>query len=137
MSKKLSPSRLHESLDQRGLLDNSQGPGTYALQVETPDTSGSVAQAFRAHVDELPPSEYMARLADASSVCYVGASGQVYDRLQDHAEGVVRQSLFLRAFKPVSLVGVWPSEHPFQDEFNRATALSRDGWVCWSDGTVI
>ena len=137
MTQRLTPTRLHESLDRRGLLEDSHGPGTYALQVETPDTSGSVAQAFREHVDELPPSEHMAQLADASSVCYVGASGQVYDRLQDHTEGVVRQSLFLRAFEPVSLVGVWPSENAFQDEYNRAVALSRDGWTAWTDGQVI
>jgi len=133
----MKPADVHESLDQRGLLEDSRGPGTYALQVETPDTSGNVAQAFREYCEELPPSEHMAQLADASSVCYVGASGQVYSRLEDHTEGVVRQSLFLRAFEPVSLVGVWPSDTAFQDEYNRAVALSRDGWTCWTDGEVL
>lgn len=132
----LSPTDVHERLDRRGLLDAARGPGTYALQVKTPDDTDAVAAAFEGVSDVSPPEPTLSRLT-ADAVCYVGASGHVYDRLQDHAEGAVRQALFLSAFAPVSVVGVWPADNPFAEEYNRAVALSRDGWTCWQDGEVI
>lgn len=128
---------MHATLDDRGLLDVSQGPGTYGLQVRTPPTVHAVTEAFREHVDVSPPDEVLARLAESERVAYVGASGNVYDRLQDHCEGEVRKALFLRCFPPVDLVGVWPSDAPFESEFNRARALSEDYDAVWCNGELL
>lgn len=133
----LSPVAVHETLDERGLLEQSTGSGTYALQVHTPATPDNVARAFLEHVEGTPPSSQLERLAFAERVCYVGASGNVYDRLQDHADGEVRKALFLECFPPVDVVGVWPSDAPFESEFNRARMLSDQGYCVWSDGEVI
>ena len=132
----LSPVAVHETLDERGLLNQSQGPGTYALRVETPATAPGVANAFRLVVDVTPPDHVLDRLT-ADRVAYVGASGNVYDRLQDHADGDVRKALFLEAFDVIDVVGVWPSANPFESEFNRARLLSDQNWVVWSDGEVV
>jgi len=133
----LSPVAVHQALDEQGLLEQSRGPGTYALEVQTPARVHAVAQAFHAVVDVSPPDAMLDRIASADRVCYVGASGNVYDRLQDHADGEVRKALFLEAFAPVDVVGVWPSAAPFESEFNRARMLSDQGWTCWQDGEVV
>jgi len=132
----LTPSQLHERLDTRGLLDTSKGPGTYALQVNTPDDLEAVAQAFANVSDVVPEEKTLARLT-SDHVAYVGASNNVYDRLMDHADGEVRQTLFLRAFKPVDLVGVWALPEPFTAEYNRSVWLSQRGWTVWQDGRIV
>jgi hypothetical protein len=132
----LTPTRVHEILDRRGKLADSQQPGTYALRVETPDDAESIARGFRGRVDAMPDDDVIERLT-ADAVCYVGASGCVYDRLQDHTEGDVRQSLFLSLFSPVELLGVWPSENAFETEYRKALELSDRGFVVWCDGEVI
>lgn len=133
----LSPVAMHETLDERGLLDDAHGPGCYGLRVRTPNTKERVVTAFTEHVDVAPGREVCGKLAAADRVAYVGASGDVYDRLQDHADGDVRQALFLRCFDVVDIVDVWPSATPFESEYNRAAALSREGWTVWSDGEVL
>jgi len=132
----LTPTAVHETLDQRGLLADAHGPGCYALRVRTPHAADAVAHAFREHSKVVPEGKVLDRLT-ADDVAYVGASGNVYDRLQDHAEGDVRQTLFLRCFELVDVIDVWPSETPFESEYNRAAALSRDGFTVWSDGEVL
>jgi hypothetical protein len=133
----LTPTAVHETLDERGLLDDAHRPGCYGLRVRTPSLTDEVAQSFREHSDVTPPEKIMDRLASAGRVAYVGASGNVYDRLQDHARGDVRKALFLRCFPPVDVVGVWPSEAPFESEFNRARALSEENWTVWTDGELL
>lgn len=132
----MTPTELHERLDTRGLLDDSRGPGCYALEVDTPDSTEAVARAFLAVGDATPPDATMERLT-SHKCAYVGASKQVYDRLADHAAGEVRQATFLRAFDAVGVVGVWPASEPFEAEYNRAVALRREGWTCWTDGGVV
>lgn len=132
----LTPNALHGRLDDRGLLDDAHGSGTYALEVETPDTVEGVARAFLKVADGTPTDHVCDRLT-AQRVAYVGASKDVYSRLQDHAEAEVRQATFLEAFDAVDVVGVWPTDTPFQAEFNRAAALSREGWVAYTDGEVL
>jgi len=133
----ISPTAVHETLDRQGLLEKSHGPGCYALRVHVPDGKAHVDDAFRDVVDVAPPDKHLDKLADADDVAYVGASGDVYARLMDHAEAEVRQSLFLQAFEAVTVVDVWPSPAPFESEFNRARTLSDKGWTVWSDGEVV
>jgi len=134
----LSPTAVHETLDRQGLLEQSHGPGCYALRVHVPDNAYDVKREFKHACDVTPSSKTIGRLVNADDVAYVGASGDVYARLMDHAEAEVRQSVFLRAFEIAGLVDVWPSPAPFENEFNRARTLSDNGWdAVWSDGEVV
>ncbi|QAS68900.1 GIY-YIG nuclease [Haloferax tailed virus 1] len=132
----MTPTQMHGRLDEKGLLDDAHSPGTYAIAVETPDDVESVARAWLQEVDAPLSDKAFERLSN-SKVCYVGASKDVYNRLQDHAEASVRKALFLRVFAPVDVVGVWPSDSPFRDEYSKALELSGEGWVAWSDGTLL
>lgn len=132
----MTPSEVHEWLDTQGLLDDSHDPGTYGLEVDTPDSVEAVARRFHEHVDTTPSSDTLQRIANADDVAYVGASGNVYDRLQDHADAEVRQALFLRVFDLVGVLGVWPAESPFEAEYGRALSLG-DEYVVWCDGELI
>jgi hypothetical protein len=136
MTTAFTASRVHETLDERGVLDATQGPGTYALKVRTPNDVESVMRAFREHVDTLPERETLERLTE-DRVLYVGASGNVYDRLQEHANANVRKALFLRVMTPVRVFDVWPTTNAFETEYRKALELSRQGWTCWSDGEVV
>lgn len=131
----MTPTEVHGRLDEMGLLDDSHQPGTYAIEVETPDDVESVARQWLGEVDAALSDKAFERLTN-SKVCYVGASKDVYSRLQDHAEASVRKALFLRVFPPVDVVGVWPSESPFRDEYSKAVALSGE-WTVWTDGEIL
>ena len=132
----MTPTECHEALDRQSLLADSHNSGTYALRVTTPADAEGVARAFREVSDAVPPDEVLDRLT-AARVAYVGASGDVYGRLMDHAAGEVRKALFLRAFDVTGVVGVWPERDPFQHEYNRAVSLSNSGWTVWTDGQVV
>lgn len=126
---------LTESLDERGLLDAARGPGVYAVAVAVPDALEAVRDAWDAHHDARPDG--LDRLAAADRVAYVGASTQVYARLAEHVTGARRGTAFLAAYPPERVVDVWPDDEPFDAEFNRAAALSREGWLCWRDGELM
>ena len=135
----LTQSTVNQTLDERGLLDAAHGKGCYALRVETPNDVESVARAFLSVSDVTPLDEFMERLT-ADRVAYVGASIDVYSRLMDHADGQVRKATFLQAFDAVDVIDVWPTERgkdPFEQEYNRASELSRLGWVAYTDGKIL
>ena len=135
----LTQTTVNQILDDRGLLDDAHGKGTYALRVETPNDVESVARAFLSVSDATPLDGFMERLT-ADRVAYVGASIDVYSRLMDHADGQVRKATFLQAFDAVDVIDVWPTERgkdPFEQEYNRASELSRQGWVAYTDGLIL
>lgn len=132
----LTATAVHETLDERGLLDDAHGPGTYALRVTTPATADAVADAFR-EVSEVVPNDATLDRLTADRVAYVGASANVYSRLTEHASGDVRRATFLEAFEAVDVVDVWANPSPFESEFNRARTLSEKGWTVWTDGEVL
>jgi len=103
---------------------------------DAPDTADAVAEGFENVIDETPPETTLERLADAPRVAYVGASTDVYSRLQDHVAGDSRQATFLEAFAAVDVVYVFPTKSPFEQEYNTAAELSRAGWTIWCDGEV-
>jgi len=133
----LTPTELHETLDERGLLEHAQGPATYGLKVDTPDTVDDVTAAFIEVCGHSPKGGVCEQIAQADRTAYVGASNYAYDRLEDHAEGIVRQATFLQAFELTNVIGVWPAEQPFEAEFNRAQMLALKGWRVWCDGDLI
>ena len=132
----LTPTTLQQTLDDRGYLPQVHNPGTYALRAAVPDTVDAVTEAFGNVIDETPPEATLERLADAPRVAYVGASTDVYSRLQDHVAGDARQATFLKAFPPTDVVYVFPTKSPFEQEYNTAAELSRAGWTIWRDGEV-
>lgn len=129
-------SELHEELDTHGLLVESRNPGVYALEVQTPDTSEEIARAFRDVCEAAPPEGQMDSLTHRSCA-YVGASQIPYERLMDHANGRVRQSVLLQAFGFVDIINIWPVENPLENEMMIAYQLSEQGWRVWCDGRVI
>ena len=135
----LTQSTVNQTLDDRGLLDAAHGKGCYALRVNTPNDVESVARSFLSVSDVTPLDGFMERLT-ADRVAYVGASIDVYSRLMDHADGQVRKATLLQAFDAVDVIDVWPTERgkdPFEQEYNRASELSRQGWVVWTDGELL
>jgi hypothetical protein len=133
----MNPTDLHEQLDRQGLLADSRGSGTYALAVDAPDYVEPVARRWASISDEPMPEGYAERIAEADEVLYVGASAQVYDRLQDHVVAEVRQATFLSAFPPTHVRGVWPTDgDPFAEEYNRARSLADGSTEAWSDGRL-
>lgn len=136
-NKRLSPTEAHETLDHMGVLDESQGSGCYALRLKTPDTYDEVRDHWDAYFEGRPDSSDLHDLADGERVAYVGASSNVYDRIMDHAEGEKRKSAYLKVFPPVDVVDVWPTEVPFQEEYNRGVFLAKNGWATITDGEVL
>lgn len=132
-----TPVLVHEALDVNGWLDDAHGPGTYALRLRVPTSVEEAHRAWRSHFDALPGDDAVTRMAQADRVAYVGASKDVYGRLMDHAEAEVRRAAALRVFPPEEVVGVWPSQDPFRDEFGTARTLRDDGWTVWTDGELV
>jgi len=129
---------LHETLDRRGLLSDARNPGTYALKCDAPDYLEPVARRWAGIRDQPLPDGYAARIAEADTVAYVGASNSsVYDRLRDHVAGDVRKATFLTAFPPVGVIDVWLSNgDAMTDEYNRARSVASGDTVAWSDGKL-
>jgi hypothetical protein len=134
----MNETTLTETLDRRGDLEAAQGPGTYALECDAPDNREAVARRWASISDTPLPDGYAARIAEAQTVAYVGASNNsVYHRLSDHVASDKRQATFLLAFPPVDVIDVWPSNgDAMTDEYNRARAVSDGTTVAWSDGRL-
>lgn len=134
---RLTPTDAHEQLDHAGLLDAAHGPGCYALRLSVPDTHAAVVDAWDATHDVRPGGSELADLAAADRVAYVGASGNVYERIMDHARGDKRKATYLEAFPPVEVVDVFSGTRAFTAEWNNALELARDGWAVCCDGEVL
>jgi len=134
---------LTDALAERNLLDTARQPGTYALRLSVPDSVETVARTWMDTHPSALPEGTEERLAAASTVLYVGASGNVYDRLCDHvrAKGErVRSASFVAAFEVRDVVDVWPeptTQDAFDAEYNRALSLADDDTRVWTDGTLL
>ena len=134
----MNETELNDELNRLGAWNDAHGPGVYALELAVPDIPAAVREAWLAVHDVLPGEDLDKRLASASQVVYVGAAGNVYDRLTDHVGGQVRQAALLEVFDPVGIVNVWPYDDPRAGpEYNTARRLAdRDGTVAWMDGRL-
>ena len=133
----MTPVSAHGRLDELDLLDDAYEPGTYALQVRVPGTVEAVQREWLDAIDAPLPDEYAEQLADARVCLYVGRSGNVYDRIMDHADGQVRRASFIRAFGMTDIHGVWPDDaNTGVAERNRARSLSSATTCVWSDGEL-
>lgn len=133
---RLSATETHEALDVGGHLSDAHAKGVYSLEVPTPDAADAVQRAWLDTNDHPLPDAYAVQLADASRTLYVGASGDVYARIMDHAKSDVRTSSFVATFGFTDVVGVWPGERSGRVERDRARALSDGTTRCWCDGEI-
>jgi len=105
---------------------SNNDPGCYALVVDLPADREAVEAAWLKWYDSLP--EYVDQLVEADRAIYVGATGGVRDRINDHREGKVRQATLPHVFGLVDIYGAWfhdSSEDAFDAEYNRAASIRR------------
>lgn len=134
----MTPTQAHGRLDQLGVLHDSHGEGTYALQVRVPNNVESVQRTWLDAIGAPLPDEYAEQLADAETCLYVGRSGNVYDRIMDHCEAKVRRASFVRAFGVTDIFGVYADDaNTGVAERDRARALSDATTVVWCDGELL
>ena len=133
----MTPVEAHTELEALETLAASQGPGTYAIVVAVPNGVESVQRTWLDAIDAPLPDAYAEQLAAAETCLYVGRSGDVYDRIMDHADGQVRRASFIRAFGMTDIHGVWPYDaNTGVAERNRARSLSSATTCVWSDGEL-
>jgi len=114
-------------LDEQNRVSKS---GCYALRLSVP---GNLEAAWH-DVHDVKP-DYWNELVSADGVVYVGAAGNIHDRLRDHIEGKVRQTALCAVCPPHHVIDVWTSDTPFEDEYNRAKETEREhpGWFVHSN----
>ena len=133
----MTPIDAHKRLDELGVLDASHGPGIYALRVAVPSGVEAIQREWLDAIGAPLPDEYADQLAAAETCLYVGRSGNVHDRIMDHADGQVRRASFVRAFGMADVHGVYPEdENTGVAERDRARALSDADTVVWTDGEL-
>ena len=119
------------------MLNTSHGPGIYALRVSVPNGVEATQREWLDAIDAPLPDPMAEQVANADTALYVGRSGNVYDRIMDHADGQVRRASFIRAFGMTDIHGVWPGdENTGVAERNRARGLSDTDTVVWTDGEL-
>ena len=133
----MTPVEAHTRLEALETLNASQGPGIYAIVVAVPNSVESVQRTWLDAIGAPLPDAYAEQLAESAVALYVGRSGDVYDRLMDHARGDVRRASFIRAFGMADVYGVWPEDaNTGVAERNRARNLSSATTCVWSDGEL-
>jgi predicted GIY-YIG superfamily endonuclease len=84
------------------VFDDLHRPAVYCLRLTRPD---DLAAAWDAEFDARPP--YLHELRDAETVLYVGATGDLLGRLEDHRDKEVRVAGLLRVCDIDALDEVW------------------------------
>jgi predicted GIY-YIG superfamily endonuclease len=97
--------------------DQLTGPAVYALNIQPP---ADVAEAWDARFEERP--EYWEQLTEADGWIYVGASGHVLHRLEDHRDGKVRKSILPTLAQDMTLRNVWWCDDA-TEAFERESAI--------------
>jgi predicted GIY-YIG superfamily endonuclease len=82
-------------------------PAVYALRLDLPR---DLPQAWDAVYDHRP--DYVDLATERDRVIYVGATGDILSRLEDHRDGEVRQAALVSLAEDKDLRNVWP----FDDE---------------------
>lgn len=100
-------------------------PGVYALRCRKPTHDfEALTRRWLAVFEDTP--DYLHDVAQASQIVYCGASGSIFDRLVDHAEGDKRVTTFLKVFEPREILRIWPDREPFLREQQYADRLTRE-----------
>lgn len=99
-------------------------PAVYALTLEKPDLIGSV---WDDNFDTRP--SYFEDLRECDQVVYVGATGNLIARLEDHRDGHVRQAALMQVCEIDSLRNVWwfdDASRAFEQESGLAIAMQNN-----------
>ena len=123
-------------------------PGVYVLKLDSPDVTLG-PEALHAHArwwyqqyQSVHPDD-VAALAQSQRLLYVGATGNLQARLEDHVQADVRRSAWLSVYPPVelALVSTMPSaDRAFELESQtayRVNAMTADSTTVICDGEVI
>ena len=98
-------------------------PGVYAIKCA--NVSNDLERLTRRWLDETgKEAPYLEECAEANEIAYVGASGNIFDRLCDHTDARVRKSTFLQVFEPRELLAIHPDDEPFLHEPQYADNLA-------------
>lgn len=132
-----------EALEAHGLTpDTWHTAGCYALALDPPRHPGRFVEKWAAVYDVDPPEQLAGAAAIGLDCYYVGATGNLRERLSDHVDGDVRRVKLLAVCPPTEVVAVWPDDS-FEDaadhERGHAYALrdDRDGAVVWCNGEIV
>lgn len=87
--------------------DDMHLSGAYALELERP---ASLPEVWDRHYDHRPP--YWSDLLQASRVLYVGGTGDLLSRLEDHRDQEVRQTALTRVCEVRGLHTAWVADSP-------------------------
>lgn len=130
-------------LERHGLTPGDWNrPGCYALSLDTPDFAIRFAERWDDHYDVSAPSGLSSAIQGGYDIVYVGATAHLRDRLQDHADGDVRQAGVCAVCPPTGVVAVWPEDTAalaFERERRRAVAYreAHDGVAVVCNGEVV
>lgn len=98
-------------------------PGVYVLRCSLPEERSltDLRARWRRFSEHVPP--YLEQVPHASELYYVGASNDVYGRIDDHLAGDVRTVTFCKAFPPHHVDGIQYLDDPWSRESGIATTL--------------
>lgn len=85
--------------------DDLHSPGAYALELVRPV---NLEEQWHRHNDEKPP--YWRELTQGDRVFYVGGTGDLISRLEDHRNGDVRTTVLTEVCEIHGLQTVWVGE---------------------------
>ena len=131
-----SATEMHERLDKLGYLEDSKSKGVYSISLLTPDNLEDLQRDWLRNNDRPMPDQMAVQIANSSNTAYVGESGDVYDRLMDHARGDVRRAALVSAYPIVDVVGVWPGERSATAERDRAREVASASTAAYANGEL-
>lgn len=96
------------ALEAHGLTpDTFDSAGCYALALERPGGFDDLRERWYRHYDVEPPGALIDAVDTYRQLRYVGATGNLRDRLHDHVAGDVRRVKLLAVCPPTGVVAVW------------------------------
>jgi len=101
-------------------------PGVYAMEIDVPAQPPEVLESLWLDKYESLPEEYWHRIVDCDRHIYVGETGNVRARLNDHLNTGKRKATLPYVFGVNALIKVWwydTKEAAEENEFNRAQEL--------------
>jgi len=119
------------ALLSEALAEHSDGPtdrpGCYALNIATPDANYQTHARRWVRAGYQSPPPYLATIVKADALVYVGRSGNVRGRIEDHLNTDKRQATLPTVYDVRSIRGVrWGdnsdhAERQYADELRRET----------------
>lgn len=111
--------------------DQLHSEGAYAIELSRPV---NLEEVWHRHNETKPP--YWDQLQRADRVLYVGASGDLLSRLEDHRDGDARTTVLTEVCDVVGLHTAWRAKSPeharevLEPRLARWLQSSNPGWYC-------